>query len=68
MLHWELIENTERPLTIIYDKVNGLTPGVSADDGSTGIRIVKDEDDYNKSQPSVIIKLALNGEFKIIRK
>ena len=112
---WDLIENTDRPLTIIYDSVNGLAPSVKAEDGSAGIRIVKDEfceklirkfgkpivstsanisgeptpstfaeikneiklqvdyvvswrqDDNKKSQPSVIIKLALNGEFKIIR-
>ena len=40
---WDLIENTERPLTIIYDKALGLSPNVIAADGSVGIRIVKDE-------------------------
>lgn len=113
---WELIENTDRSLTIIYDKVTNLASAVLADDGSAGIRIVKDEFCQNlikkfgkpivstsanisgeptpttfseikkeilaqvnyvvnwrqtenkKSQASVIIKLALNGEFKIIRK
>jgi L-threonylcarbamoyladenylate synthase len=112
---WELMENTERPLTIIYDTVTGLAPSVIANDGSVGIRIVKDEfcqnlikklgkpivstsanisnepspsnfdeiadelkeqvdyvvnwrqEEIKKNQPSVIIKLALNGEFKIIR-
>src|SRR4051812_46846156 len=40
---WELIENTEQPLTIIYDKAIGLASNVIGDDGSVGIRIVKDE-------------------------
>lgn len=113
---WDLIETSERPITIIYDKATGLAPSVIAEDGSVGIRIVKDEfcqtlirkfdkplvstsanvsgepapstfneikkdiidqagfvvkwrqNDNKKCQPSVIIKLALNGEIKIIRK
>src|SRR4051812_10778820 len=40
---WDLIQNTERPLTIVYDNVTGLAPSVKAADGSAGIRIVKDE-------------------------
>ncbi|MBL7891086.1 MAG: Sua5/YciO/YrdC/YwlC family protein, partial [Bacteroidia bacterium] len=40
---WDLIETSERPITIIYDKATGLAPSVIAEDGSVGIRIVKDE-------------------------
>ncbi len=113
---WQLIENTERPLTIIYDKAQKLAANAVAEDGSIGIRIVKDkfceklirkfgkpivstsanmsgeqtplsfdeiadeikeqvdyvvqwqQEEYKKTQPSIIIKVAMNGEFKIIRK
>jgi L-threonylcarbamoyladenylate synthase len=40
---WDLIELSEKPLTIIFDKVGGLAPNVLAEDGSCGIRICKDE-------------------------
>jgi len=40
---WDLIEVTDKPLTIIYDKVGGLAPNVLAADGSCGIRVCKEE-------------------------
>jgi L-threonylcarbamoyladenylate synthase len=40
---WELIENTDKPLTIIYDGACNLAKNVIAADGSIAIRIVKDE-------------------------
>ncbi len=40
---WDLIELSEKPLTIIYDKVGGMASNVIAEDGSCGIRICKDE-------------------------
>jgi L-threonylcarbamoyladenylate synthase len=40
---WDLIELSEKPLTIIYDKVGGMAPNVVAEDGSCGIRVCKDE-------------------------
>ncbi len=40
---WDLIEFSDRPLTIIYPKGVGLPPSVLAADGSVAIRIVKDE-------------------------
>ncbi len=40
---WDLIEFSDRPLTIIYPKGAGLPPCVLAADGSVAIRIVKDE-------------------------
>jgi L-threonylcarbamoyladenylate synthase len=39
---WELIEVTDKPLTIIYPGAKNLASNLIADDGSIGIRIVKD--------------------------
>jgi len=36
---WELIEVSDRPITIIYPEGRNLAGGVCADDGSVGIRI-----------------------------
>lgn len=38
---YQLIEYTDRPLTIIYSNAKNLAPNLVADDGSIGIRIVK---------------------------
>ncbi len=113
---WDLIENTEEPLTIIYPDGRMLAENIIAADGSVGIRIVKDEfcktlihkfgkpivstsanesgeaspisfndikldimnkvdyivnlrhKEVNNTKPSTIIKIAMNGEFKILRK
>ncbi len=113
---WDLIENTEQPLTLIYDQAKGLAPNITGKDNSVGIRITTDEfckklirkfgkpivstsanlsgemapalfseikdelkkqvdyivlhrqNDAKKGQASTIIRIALNGEFKIIRK
>ncbi len=40
---WDMIELATKPLTIIFDKANGLAPNLLADDGSVGIRITKEE-------------------------
>lgn len=112
---WDLIENSDKPLTIIYPDATGLASNLIHEDGSIAIRVVKDEFcnklinrfgkpivstsanisgeatpetfkdisasilhgvDYvvnlrqNESgivKPSTIIKLAMNGEIKIIR-
>src|SRR5690606_5244128 len=37
---YELIEASERPLTIVFDKAKNLAPNVIAKDGSIGVRIV----------------------------
>lgn len=42
-LAWELIEVSDRPLTIIYPGAKNLAPNLIAKDRSIGIRIVKDE-------------------------
>ena len=40
---WDMIELSEKPLTVIFDHVTGLAPNVIAEDGSAGIRITKEE-------------------------
>lgn len=42
-LAWELIDVSDKPLTIIYDTVRGLASNVMAEDGSAGIRVTSDE-------------------------
>ncbi len=41
-LAWDLIEWAEKPLTLIYDKPQGLAPSVVAEDDTVGVRITKD--------------------------
>lgn len=36
---WPLIENSERPLTVVYPGAVNLSPAVIAEDGTAGIRI-----------------------------
>lgn len=40
---WNMIELSEKPLTIIFDNVTGLATNLIAEDGSAGIRITKEE-------------------------
>lgn len=40
---WELLEASDKPLTIIYDKAHGIANNALAQDGSLGVRICKDE-------------------------
>lgn len=42
-ISWELIEVADKPITIIYPGAKNLAENLIADDGSIGIRIVKDE-------------------------
>lgn len=37
---YELIEATDRPLTIVYSRAKNLAPNAMAEDGSIGIRVV----------------------------
>ena len=39
---WDLIDLSEKPLTIIYDRAKNLAPNLIADDGSIGIRITNE--------------------------
>lgn len=40
---WEIIDCSEKPVTIIYDNPKNLPTELLAEDGSIGIRLVKDE-------------------------
>jgi L-threonylcarbamoyladenylate synthase len=40
---WDLIDASDRPLTIIYDKVKGIASNAIAEDGSCAVRLPKDE-------------------------
>jgi L-threonylcarbamoyladenylate synthase len=40
---WDLIEFSEKPLTIIYPEAKNLAKNIIAEDGSIGIRVTKDE-------------------------
>ena len=40
---WDMMELSEKPLTVIFDKVTGLAPNLLAEDGSAGLRITKEE-------------------------
>ena len=40
---WDLMELTEKPLTIIYDGARNLAPNLIADDGSVGIRVTTEQ-------------------------
>ncbi|MES2837806.1 MAG: L-threonylcarbamoyladenylate synthase [Bacteroidota bacterium] len=40
---WEIIEVSDKPITIIYDKVKGIAAQCIAPDGSAAIRVVNDE-------------------------
>ena len=40
---YDLIDYTDKPLTIIYPSAKGLAPSVLAKDGTVGIRVTKDE-------------------------
>lgn len=39
---YDLVDLSERPLTIVYPNAQGLAPTVLAEDGSVGIRLTKD--------------------------
>jgi L-threonylcarbamoyladenylate synthase len=40
---WDLIELSDKPLTIIYEGARNLAPNLLADDGSVGIRVTREE-------------------------
>ena len=39
---WDLIELSDKPLTIIYDGARNLAPNLIAEDGSVGIRVTQE--------------------------
>lgn len=40
---WDLIELSDKPLTVIYDGARNLAQSLVAEDGSVGIRVTKEE-------------------------
>ncbi len=40
---WDILEVSDKPLTIIYPKAKNLAKNLLAEDGSVGIRLVQDE-------------------------
>lgn len=40
---WDLIELSQRPLTIIYDNARNLAPNLLAEDGSAALRLTREE-------------------------
>ena len=42
-LAWEIMDLSEKPVTLIYDKPQNLPKELLAEDGSIGIRLVKDD-------------------------
>lgn len=40
---WQIIDLSEKPVTIVYDNPKGLPKEILAEDGSIGIRLVKDD-------------------------
>ncbi len=63
---WDLIELSERPLTIIYSDAKNLAQNLIAEDGSIGIRISNDEFNRNLLQrfkkPLVSTSANISGE------
>lgn len=63
---WEIMDLSEKPVTIIYDNPKGLPKELLADDGSIGIRLIKD--DYLKkligklNKPLVSTSANLSGD------
>ena len=39
---WDILDNANQPITLIYPQGKNLAPNVCAQDGSIGVRIVKD--------------------------
>ena len=40
---WDLIEMSDKPLTIIYDDARNIAPNLVAEDGSVGIRVTNEQ-------------------------
>lgn len=40
---WEIIDLSEKPVTLVYDNPRGLPKEILAKDGSIGIRLIKDD-------------------------
>ena len=63
---WQLIEVSDKPLTIVYDGARNLAPNLIAEDGSIGIRITREEFSRNlclrMKKPIVSTSANVSGE------
>ena len=63
---WDMIELSEKPLTVIYENVSGLAPNLLAEDGSAGIRVTREEFSkelcYRFQKPVVSTSANISGE------
>lgn len=63
---WDMIELSTKPLTVIFNNVNGLAPNLVAEDGSVGIRITREEFSkelcYRFQKPIVSTSANISGE------
>ncbi len=63
---WDLIDLTDKPLTIIYDGAKNLAPNLVAEDGSIGIRVTAEEFSkqlcYRFRKPIVSTSANISGE------
>ena len=63
---WDLIELSDKPLTIIYDGARNLAPNLIAEDGSVGIRVTSElfskELCYRFQKPVVSTSANISGE------
>ena len=58
---WDLMELSDKPLTLIYEQPMGLAENVIAEDGSIGIRVTKDEFSQNLSHVRGAVSMANHG-------
>ncbi|NLV52067.1 MAG: threonylcarbamoyl-AMP synthase [Bacteroidales bacterium] len=63
---WDMIELSEKPLTVIFDNVTGLASNLVAEDGSVGIRITREafskELCFRFQKPIVSTSANISGE------
>ena len=63
---WDMIEMSDKPLTVIYNNVSGLAPNLIAEDGSAGIRVTREEFSkelcYRFQKPIVSTSANISGE------
>jgi len=63
---WDLIDLSEKPLTVIFDNATGLAPNLLAEDGSVGLRVTREEFSkelcYRFQKPIVSTSANISGE------
>ncbi len=63
---WDLIDLSEKPLTVIFDHATGLAPNLLAEDGSVGLRVTREEFSkelcYRFQKPIVSTSANISGE------